>query len=160
MFRQGLARVLDKEPFLKVVGQCASSAEALAVLKKNAATMVLLNVDLGAERALDFVIEAKQSGYPGQILVATAGASGQEAVQLVQAGVAGILHKHNSIEVLGDIIRRVATARPAWRRSIWRRYSDRSTGREPPAGPSSPSGTRRYCGSSYKRRLASCVEQR
>ena len=70
--------------------------------------MVLLDVDLGTERALDFVIEAKQSGYQGQILVVTAGVSGQEAVQLVQAGVAGILHKHNSIEVLRDIIRQVA----------------------------------------------------
>jgi two-component system, NarL family, nitrate/nitrite response regulator NarL len=108
MFRQGLARVLDKEPSLKVVGQCASSTEALAFLKKSGATMVLLDVDLGAERALDFVTAAKQSGYEGQILVVTAGVSGQEAVQLVQAGVAGILHKHNSIEVLGDIIRRVA----------------------------------------------------
>src|SRR5258708_19714880 len=112
MFRQGLARVLDKEPFLKVVGQCASSAEALAVLKKSAATMVLLDVDLGAERALDFVTEAKKSGYPGQILVVTAGVSGQEAVQLVQAGVAGILHKHNSIEVLGDIIRPAPARQP------------------------------------------------
>jgi two-component system nitrate/nitrite response regulator NarL len=70
--------------------------------------MILLDVDLGPERALDFVMEAKKKGFAGQILVVTAGVSGQEAVQLIQAGVAGILHKQHSTEVLGKTIRRVA----------------------------------------------------
>jgi two-component system, NarL family, nitrate/nitrite response regulator NarL len=41
-------------------------------------------------------------------LVVTAGMSDQEAVQLVQAGISGILHKHHSTDVLCDTIRRVA----------------------------------------------------
>jgi len=45
---------------------------------------------------------------PCQILVVTAGVSGPEATQLIQAGVAGILHKHHSTEVLCGIIRQVA----------------------------------------------------
>jgi two-component system nitrate/nitrite response regulator NarL len=96
MFRQGLARVLEKEPGIKIVAQCSTSAQALEVLGKSGATMVLLDVDLGPERALDFVTQAKKKGFEGQILVVTAGVSGQEAVQLVQAGVAGILHKQHS----------------------------------------------------------------
>jgi len=108
MFRQGLARVLEKEPGLKVVAQCSSTAQALDTLKKSGATMVLLDVDLGPERALDFVHHAKKSGFGGQILVVTAGISGQEAVQLVQAGVAGIIHKQHSTEALCNSIRQVA----------------------------------------------------
>jgi two-component system nitrate/nitrite response regulator NarL len=108
MFRQGLARVIEKESGMKVVGQFATSAEALASIGKSGATMVLLDVDLGPERALDFVMEAKKKGFEGQILVVTAGVSGQQAVQLVQAGVAGILHKHHSTEVLCNAIRQVA----------------------------------------------------
>jgi len=108
MFRQGLARVLEKEPGLKVVAQCSTSVQALDVLKKSGATMVLLDVDLGPERALDFVTRAKKNGFEGQILVVTAGISGQQAVQLVQAGVAGILHKHRSTEARCDAIRQVA----------------------------------------------------
>ena len=108
MFRQGLARVLEKEPGLKVVAQCSTSVQALDVLKKSGATMVLLDVDLGPERALDFVTRAKKNGFEGQILVVTAGISGQQAVQLVQAGVAGILHKQRSTEALCDAIRQVA----------------------------------------------------
>ncbi|HEY4361947.1 MAG TPA: response regulator transcription factor [Bryobacteraceae bacterium] len=108
MFREGLARVLEKEPDLKVVGQCATTAQALTMLPSSGATVVLLDVDLGPERALDFVIQAKRKGYMGQILVLTAGVSGPEAVQLVQAGVAGILHKHHSTAILCKTIRHVA----------------------------------------------------
>ncbi len=108
MFREGLARVMEKEPGIKVVGQSATCAEALAQLAKSGATMVLLDVDLGSERALDFIVEAKKASFAGQILVVTAGVSGLEAVQLVQAGVAGILHKHHSTEALCSTIRRVA----------------------------------------------------
>jgi two-component system nitrate/nitrite response regulator NarL len=108
MFREGLARVLEKEPDLKVVGQCASTAQALTLLPSSGASMVLLDVDLGPERALDFVIHAKRKGFAGHILVLTAGVSGPEAVQLVQAGVAGILHKHHSTSILCKTIRQVA----------------------------------------------------
>jgi two-component system nitrate/nitrite response regulator NarL len=108
MFREGLARVLERELGLKVVGQCGGASEALEVLNTSGATMVLLDVDLGPERAVDFVIAARRKRFEGQILVVTAGVSDQEAVQLVRAGVAGILHKHHSTEVLCNQIRQVA----------------------------------------------------
>src|SRR5262245_46662764 len=92
MFREGLARVLEKEPGMRVVAQCGSASEALTVLNRSGATMVLLDVDLGPERAIDFILEARKKGFGGQILIVTAGISGQEAVQLIQAGVTGILH--------------------------------------------------------------------
>src|SRR5579862_8254621 len=108
MFREGLARVLEKEPGIQVVGQCASSVEAVAALAQQEIGLVLLDVDLGAERALGFVLAAKRKGCAGQILVVTAGVSGPEAVQLVQAGVTGIVHKHHSTRELCDAIRKVA----------------------------------------------------
>jgi two-component system, NarL family, nitrate/nitrite response regulator NarL len=108
MFRQGLARLLEREPGMKIVGQSVSGSQALPRLKQSAANMVLLDVDLGNERGLDFVVEARKRGFAGHIMVVTAGLSGQEAVQLVQAGVGGILHKHQSADSLRDAIQRVA----------------------------------------------------
>jgi two-component system nitrate/nitrite response regulator NarL len=108
MFREGLVRMLEKEPDIRVVGQCASAGEALAMLAASGATMVLLDVDLGADRAIDFVRGARKKGFAGQILVVTAGMSDQEAVQLIQAGVGGILHKHHSASVLCGAIRQMA----------------------------------------------------
>ena len=109
MFREGLARMLEREQDLRVVGQCASSAEALTVLHDAEVDIVLLDVDLGAERGLDFVFAARSAGFKGRFLIVTAGISEQEAVQLVEAGVAGILHKQNSTEALGNTIRQVAS---------------------------------------------------
>ena len=109
MFREGLARMLEKESDLKVVGQSASASEALEKLPSSGADMILLDVDLGPERALNFVLQAKKKGFDGQLLVLTAGVSGPEAVQLVQAGVSGILHKHHSTDVLCKTIRQVAS---------------------------------------------------
>jgi two-component system nitrate/nitrite response regulator NarL len=109
MFREGLARMLEKETDLKIVGQAASSTEALALLGRTGANMVLLDVDLGSERALDFITTARRRGFEGQILVVTAGITDQEAIQLVQAGVAGILHKQHSTSVLCQTIRQIAS---------------------------------------------------
>src|SRR5436305_1790287 len=108
MFRDGLARMLDKEADFAVAGQVSSATEGLAVLPSSNPNVVLLDVDLGTERALDFVKGARGAGFEGRILIVTAGMSDQEAVQLVQAGVSGILHKHHSTDVLCDRIRRVA----------------------------------------------------
>lgn len=108
MFREGLARVIEKEPDLKIVGQCASATEALELLNKSGAAVVLLDVDLGSERAMDFVTSARRRGLDAKILIVTAGISDQEAVQLVQAGISGILHKHHSTRLLCETIRKVA----------------------------------------------------
>lgn len=109
MFRQGLARVLEKEPGFTVVAQCASAAAAIKELSGSGTNMILLDVDLGAERAIDFISDARKQGFKGQILVVTAGVSDQVAVQLIQAGVAGILHKHHSAEDLCAAIRQVVS---------------------------------------------------
>lgn len=107
MFREGLANSLEKDPAFKVVGQCSSVPEALGALSSGV-NVVLLDVDLGPGRGLAFVEGAKQQGYAGHILVVTAGIAGQEAVQLIQSGVSGIMHKHHSSAELREVIRKVA----------------------------------------------------
>ncbi len=107
MVREGLVRTLEKEPDLRVLGQCSSSAEALRLLH-GSVDMVLLDVDLGEERALGFVEAARKQNFDGRILVVTAGISGNEAVRLLQAGVSGIVHKRHSGKALCEAIRKVA----------------------------------------------------
>lgn len=108
MFREGVSQMLAREADFKVVGQFASSTEALQSIGAHDVDVALLDVDLGPERALNFVVAAKEKGFEGKTLIVTAGITDQEAVQLVQAGVAGILHKRNSMEMLCATIRKVA----------------------------------------------------
>jgi two-component system nitrate/nitrite response regulator NarL len=107
MFREGLVRSLEGEPDFEIAGQCGSGADAIPLLKRGV-DVVLLDVDLGATRALEFVQAARKNGFAGRILIVTAGISGQEAVQLIQAGVAGIMHKQHSVQELCSTIRKVA----------------------------------------------------
>jgi len=108
MFREGLARMLDRESSFEIAGQVNSATEGLTVLDSCRPDVVLLDVDLGTERALDFVRGARRAEFGGRILVVTAGMSEPEAMQLVQAGISGILHKHHSTDELCDAIRQVA----------------------------------------------------
>jgi two-component system nitrate/nitrite response regulator NarL len=108
MFREGLAGLLEKEQDIQVVAKCESAAQALAQLEKLQPTMILLDFDLGSERATDFLLEAQKRGFKGRVLIVTGGISDQEAIQLVRAGVSGILHKHNTPETLCNTIRQVA----------------------------------------------------
>ncbi len=117
MFRESLARMLEKEPGFEVVGQASSAADALEIVKAAAPpampNMVLLDVDLGNSRAVDFLMRSRALGYRGRVLIVTAGMSDQEAVQLIQAGAGGILHKHHSTDVLCGAIRQVLNGE-AW----------------------------------------------
>jgi len=108
MFRQGLAGAFEKDPRFRVVGGCATATEALALVPEVKPSMVLLDVDLGSERALDFVVKSRKTGFKGKILVVTAGITPQEAIQLVKGGVSGILHKHHSEAALRETILTVA----------------------------------------------------
>jgi two-component system nitrate/nitrite response regulator NarL len=92
MFREGLVRMLGKDAGFNIVAQAGSAAEALRLLAQANPAVVLLDVDLGAERAIDFVLGARRAHYEGMVL----------------AGVTGIVHKHHSIEILRDAITKVA----------------------------------------------------
>lgn len=134
MFRDGLARTFDGCEDIKVVGEYGSCAEALHALAQNP-SMVLLDVDLASERALEFVLAAQKASYAGQIFIVTAGITGAEAVQLVQAGVTGIIHKQHSADELHAAIRKVARGdaylEPCYLNALMR-ASDRSRPQERP----------------------------
>jgi two-component system nitrate/nitrite response regulator NarL len=108
MFREGLVRMLEKESEFQITGQASSAAEALRILPEAKPAIVLLDVDLGAERAIDFVLGARRAHFEGHIVAVTAGMSDAEAIQLVQAGVTGIVHKHHSIGILRSAILQVS----------------------------------------------------
>src|SRR3954453_18714179 len=107
MFRESLATLLQTEPGFQVVGHFCSSSEVREILVPSGTDIVILDVDLGTERAIDFINVSQRWGYRGQDLILTGGASAAEAVQLVRAGVSGILHKHNAGDVLFRAIRQI-----------------------------------------------------
>jgi two-component system nitrate/nitrite response regulator NarL len=106
LFRESVATVLKSEPDMEV-DHCASIREALALLAQKQFDLVLLDHDLGNERASQFLPAARQAGFEGQVLVVTAWVSDNEARRLVRQGVAGIFFKQGPLADLTLSIRTV-----------------------------------------------------
>ena len=106
LFRESVARVLAMEPDLEVE-HCASIREALNLMAQRTFDLVLLDHDLGGERASQFLPAARQAGYEGRVLVVTAWVSETEARRLMRQGVSGIFLKEAPLRDLSTSIRTV-----------------------------------------------------
>jgi two-component system, NarL family, nitrate/nitrite response regulator NarL len=107
LFRESVSRALAAEPGLEVE-HCASIREALTLLAGSHFDLVLLDHDLGGERASQFLPAARQNGFEGRVLVVTAWVSDTEARRLLRQGVAGIFLKESPLSELSASIRTVA----------------------------------------------------
>ena len=128
-FGESVARALNAEPDLEAL-YCTTIAEALEILRQRTIDVVLLDHDLGAERASQFLPAARQIGFTGRVLIVTAWVSDTEARRLLRQGVAGIFVKQSPLSVLAESVR-VIQAGGAW---LDRRYRNLA-GEEPPADP-------------------------
>jgi len=108
LFRESLSRLLDADPELRVVGQCATVSEALAALSQCKADVVLLDYDLGNESGFNLITELKQQQSDARVLMVTAGLSDEVTVQIMEAGASGVFRKEESADQLIAAIRRVA----------------------------------------------------
>jgi two-component system, NarL family, nitrate/nitrite response regulator NarL len=106
VFGQSVARALSTEPDLAVYF-CTSVTAALEELHHRHIDVVLLDHDLGVERASQFLPVARGRGFHGRVLIVTAWISDTEAKRLLRQGVAGIFSKDNSLDALAEGIRRI-----------------------------------------------------
>jgi two-component system nitrate/nitrite response regulator NarL len=107
LFRESLSRLLDAEPDFEMVADCSSVEQAIEVLRSKAVDLVLLDYDLGAQRAPDFLDRARVLGLAPRVLMVTAGITPTESVQILNEGASGLFLKHSSPALLAEAIRRV-----------------------------------------------------
>jgi DNA-binding NarL/FixJ family response regulator len=128
LFRQSLAQSLAADTSL-CVEHCASIREALTMLSQQSFDIVLLDHDLGVERASQFLPAARQIGYEGRVLVVTAWVSDNEARRLMRQGVNGIFLKQGELGELAAVMRTVAAG------GTWFDRSFAAIGEDPGASP-------------------------
>lgn len=107
LFRESVSGALGAEPGIHIE-HCGSIREALEILSQRPFDLVLLDHDLGSERASHFVPAAREAGFAGRVLVVTAWVSETEARRLLRQGVSGIFLKHLPLDELKDAMRTVA----------------------------------------------------
>ena len=97
--------------------------------------IVLLDHDLGSERASQFLPAARLAGFAGRVLIVTAWVSDTEARRLIRQGVSGIFLKESPLSALADSMRAVSSGQ-TW---LDKRYANLATDQpreaEPDKGP-------------------------
>jgi len=134
-FGESVARSLSAEPDL-MVSHCTTISAALEMVQRQPMDIVLLDHDLGVERASQFLPVARQRGFTGRVLIVTAWVGDTEAKRLLRQGVAGIFVKDNPLATLVESIRLIQAG------GIWldRRY--RNLTAVDPGGASATAGPR------------------
>jgi two-component system, NarL family, nitrate/nitrite response regulator NarL len=112
LFRDSLSRLLQTEPGFRMVGSCATLAEALAIIAGDQPDIILLDYDLGEEQGTAALDEIRKSGYQGRILMVTAGMSDAVTVRVLESGSEGIFLKHSSPAQLVEAIRKLVAGEP------------------------------------------------
>jgi two-component system, NarL family, nitrate/nitrite response regulator NarL len=130
LFRESLGHLLATEPDLDVVGQCATSAEALSFLQSTSVDLVLLELRIGPEHGDEFMCAARQAGYQGKFLLVTAGVDPARSATALKLGASGIFLKSNSSSRLVQAIRLVASGEASVDQRVIQLLADRYPQRE------------------------------
>jgi DNA-binding NarL/FixJ family response regulator len=122
LFRESLSRLLQTEADFQMAGTCASASEALRLPYLADIDVVLLDYDLGPEQGTQFIERARTAGFPGRILMVTAGMSDAVMLRVLENGSSGVFLKHSPPSRLVEAIRKVSAGEvwldPAVTRSI------------------------------------------
>ncbi|MGD2076066.1 MAG: response regulator [Gammaproteobacteria bacterium] len=105
LVRRGLQRLLDDMPRLTVIGEADSADEAVHLARALKPDVVLMDVALPGIGGLEATRRITQSSPGTRIVVITAMAADPFPTQLLDAGAAGYLTKHCTLEEIAEAIR-------------------------------------------------------
>jgi two-component system, NarL family, invasion response regulator UvrY len=109
--REGLKYILSQAPELEVAAEARGVPEALELLRTQHFDVILLDLSLSGQSGMELlrVVKAKPSAPP--VLVVSAYAEDQYAVQVFKAGADGFINKESAPELLVSAMRRVASGK-------------------------------------------------
>jgi DNA-binding NarL/FixJ family response regulator len=107
VFREGLIKLLEAKPDLKVVGAACDGADTLALVAKLEPDLVLLDLSMPRMTGLVALRELKNKSARSRIILVTAAIDRTEIIAGLQLGAQGVVLKESASEVLFKSIRAV-----------------------------------------------------
>ncbi|MFQ5845601.1 MAG: response regulator transcription factor, partial [Planctomycetota bacterium] len=105
--REGLKRIVEECPDMRVLGEAVDGDEAVAKSRKASADVLLLDISMPGPGFLETLQRVRALPAAPRVLVLSVHPEDQFAVRALRAGAAGYLTKEQSPEELADAIRRV-----------------------------------------------------
>ncbi len=105
--RRGLRQVLADEGDMTVVGEAENSQELLALARRSACDVIVLDITMPGRNGLDVLKDLRQEFPKTAVLVLSMHPEEQYAVQALRAGARGYLTKETAPEALVAAIRKV-----------------------------------------------------
>lgn len=100
IFRDGLRRLLESEPNLKVVGEAADGRQAIDLVQKTNPEILLLDVAMPNLPGLETLRELSEAKAPVKVIILTASIERRQMLIALQLGARGIVLKESATQVL------------------------------------------------------------
>ena len=138
--RQGVVRLIEREPDLQVCGEAESAAEALSVLTRHVPDLILLDLSLRGTPGLDFIRQIRAEQPKSPVLVLSMHDETPWAERVLRAGACGFVMKQEKPRVLISRIRQALAGDLALSERMAARLLRKFTGQTEsnPAGTADP----------------------
>jgi two-component system, NarL family, nitrate/nitrite response regulator NarL len=100
IFRDGLRRLLESEPELRVVGEASDGAEAVALSHHLKPDVLLLDLAMPRVPGMDALRDLAVANSPVRTILLTAQVERPEIVEALQLGARGVVLKESATQVL------------------------------------------------------------
>jgi NarL family two-component system response regulator LiaR len=107
LLREGMRRVLEKEPDLRVVGEAANGADAVAMVQALRPDVVLMDVVMPELNGIEATKQIKISNPATAVIILSAYDDDRYVLGLLESGVAGYLLKHSCSQEVIQAIRAI-----------------------------------------------------
>jgi DNA-binding NarL/FixJ family response regulator len=109
IFRDGLRRLLETEPGLKVIGEASDGNDAVKLVRQLKPDLLLLDLAMPRRPGLEALRELSAGGGAGalRIILLTAAAEKHQIVEALQLGARGVVLKDSATQLLMQAIRTV-----------------------------------------------------
>lgn len=105
--RAGLKMLIESQATMKVVGEAGNKNDALALASREQPDIILLDLYLGEENAVDFIPELISKAEESRIVILTGVRNPEEHQRAVKLGAMGVALKETSPQLLLKCIERV-----------------------------------------------------
>jgi two-component system, NarL family, nitrate/nitrite response regulator NarL len=105
MFREGVRKLLECQPEMRVVSEAADGEDTVRVVRQFNPNILLLDLSLPRLTGLEVLRELSKLGVQTRTIVVTADIEREQIVEVLQLGAHGVVLKHSSLELLLKCIR-------------------------------------------------------